>query len=165
MFATLGLARMEFLLNTFEEVTRRAASATANADYGDDVAMQNVRADGMFRQSRGPLLMGDPVTAENIKIDYLSVSKATLDLARMSSLPICPEGIRSNCMTVPHGANCIRFVRAQICAAIDSESNCSLMPYQMVFPFLDLGRMKLPSAETVVAAGSLGATLGALPCP
>ncbi|WP_332879424.1 TadE/TadG family type IV pilus assembly protein [Massilia sp. S19_KUP03_FR1] len=165
VFGTLELARVEYLLNTLEEVTRRAASAAANVDYRDDVAMQNVRANAVFRTSRGPLLLGDPVTADNVKIDYLSVSKATWDMTHMSNLPTCPEGNQSNCMTDPHGANCIRFVRARICTSVDDDSNCSLMPYQMVFPFLNLSRMKLPSAETIVPAGSLGAKPGSMPCP
>lgn len=164
VFATFELARVEYLLNTLEEVTRRAAAAAANVDYNDDIAMQNVRANAVFRNSPGPLVLGDPVTADNIKIDYLSVSKTTWDLTHMSSLPTCPAGNRSNCMTDPHGANCIRFVRARVCASTDDTGNCSLMPYKMVFPFLDLSRMKLPSAETIVPAGSLGATIGAVPC-
>src|SRR5437763_12928975 len=96
VFGTLELARMEFLLNTLEEVTRRAASAAANADYRDAAAMQKVQADAVFRSSPGPLALGDPVTASNVKIDYLSLSKATWDLKHMSTLPACPAGNQSN---------------------------------------------------------------------
>jgi hypothetical protein len=164
VFATLELARMEFLLNTLEEVTRRAASAAANVDYRDATALQGVQADAVFRDSAGPLALGDPVTADNVKIDYLSVSKATWDLKHMSALPTCPAGNRSNCMTDPHAANCIRFVRARVCASMDGAGNCTPLPYQMIFPFLDLSGMKLPPAETIVPAGSLGATIGSIPC-
>lgn len=165
VFGTLELARVEFLLNTLEEVTRRAASAAANVDYQNAVAMETVQANAVFRHSPGPLMLGNPVTAGNVKIDYLSVSKATWELTHMTSLPNCPEENRSNCMTDPEGANCIRFVRARVCVSVDDAGNCSLMSYQMVFPFLDLSGMKLPSAETIVPAGSLGATIGSMPCP
>lgn len=164
VFGTLELARAEFLLNTLEEVTRRAAATAANVDYRDTAAMQNLQADAVFRKSAGPLPLGDPVTADNVKIDYLSVSKSSWELIHMSTLPVCPAGNRSNCMTDPEGDNCIRFVRARVCASMDDAGNCTPMSYKMVFPFLDLSRMKLPPAETIVPAGSLGATPGAIPC-
>ena len=165
VFATLELARIEFLLNTLEEVTRRAAAAAANVDYRDTTAMQKLQADAVFRNSSGPLALGDPVTADNVKIDYLSVSNATWDLKHMNTLPACPAGNRSNCMTDPHGDNCIRFVRARVCASMDEAGNCTPLSYQKVFPLLDLSGMKVPSAETIVPAGSLGATAGSIPCP
>ena len=164
VFATLELARMEFLLNTLEEVTRRAAAAAANVDYRDSAAIKNVQTDAVFRNSPGPLALGDPVTADNVKIDYLSVSNATWDLTHISTLPTCPAANRSNCMTNPHSNNCIRFVRARVCASMDDAGGCSPMSYKMVFPLLDLSGMKLPSAETIVPAGSLGAAAGSIPC-
>jgi Flp pilus assembly protein TadG len=165
VFATLELARMEFLLNTLEEVTRRAAAAAANVDYRDTTALQKVQTDAVFRTSSGPLALGTPVTSDNVKIDYLSVSKATWDVSHMSTLPSCPAANRLNCTTDPDADNCIRFVRARVCASMDSAGNCTTLPYQMIFPFLDLSGMKLPSAETIVPAGTLGATAGAMPCP
>lgn len=164
VFATLEIARMEFLLNTLEEVTRRAAAAAANVDYRNTTAIQNIQANAVFRNSSGPLALGDPVTADNVRIDYLSVSKATWDLQHMSTLPACPAGNRSNCMTDPDGNNCIRFVRARVCASMDDAGNCTSLPYEMVFPFLNLSGMMLPTAETIVPAGSLGDTLGSIPC-
>lgn len=164
IFATLELARIEFLLNTLEEVTRRAAATAANVDYRDTAALQNVQANAVFRNSSGPLALGDPVVADNVKIDYLSLSKTDWDVKHISTLPACRAGNRSKCMTDPHGDSCIRFVRARICASIDDSGECTPLRYQMVFPFLNLSGMKLPLAETIVPAGSLGATIGAIPC-
>jgi Flp pilus assembly protein TadG len=164
VFATLELARMEFLLNTLEEVTRRAASAAANVDYRDATALQNVQSGAVFRNTSGPLALGTPVTSDNVKIDYLSLSRATWNLNHMSTLPACPAGNRLNCTTDPNADNCIRFVRARVCASMDGDGNCDTLPYQMVFPFFNLSGMKLPSAETIVPAGTLGATAGAMPC-
>jgi hypothetical protein len=165
VFATLELARMEFLMNTLEEVTRRAAAAAANVDYRNASALKAVQADAVLRDSPGPLALGDPVTSDNVKIDYLSVSKAAWELNHVSTLPACPAGNRSTCMTDPHADNCIRFVRARICASLDEAGNCELVSYRMIFPFFDLSSLKLPPAETIVPAGSLGAIVGALPCP
>jgi hypothetical protein len=164
VFATLELARMEFLLNTLHEVTRRAAAAAANVDYRDTSALDKVKADAVFRNSPGKLALGDPVISDNVKIDYLSVSKATWDLKHMTALPACPAGNKSHCMTDPHADNCIRFVRARVCASMDDAGECTPQRYQMVFPFFNLSGMKLPTAETIVPAGSLGATLGSIPC-
>lgn len=164
VFATLELARVEYLLNTLEEVTRRAAAAAANVDYRDAAALKKVQADAVFRQSPGPLALGDPVVADHVKIDYLSVSKTTWDVKHMTTLPACPAGNRSNCMTDPHADNCIRFVRARVCASMNETGDCDPLRYKMVFPFLDLSGMKLPPAETIVPVGNLGATLGAMPC-
>jgi hypothetical protein len=164
VFATLELARVEFLLNTLEEVTRRAAAAAANVDYRDATALQKVQQNAIFRNSPGVLVLGAPVTADNVKIDYLSVSKGTWDLNHMSSLPSCPAGNQSKCMTDPDADNCIRFVRARVCASMSSDGTCTRLPYQMIFPFLNLAKMQLPTAETIVPAGSLGATIGAVPC-
>jgi hypothetical protein len=165
VFATLELARVEFLLNTLEEVTRRAAAAAANVDYRDDAAIEKVQADAVFRNSRGPLALGDPVTSDNVKIDYLWLSKdAGWDLKHMSTLPACPAGNRSNCMANPHADTCIRFVRARVCASMDETGNCDRVAYKALFPFLDLSGMKLPPTDTIVPAGNLGAIPGAIPC-
>ena len=165
VFATLELARMEFLLNTLEEVTRRAASAAANVDFRDTTALRKVQTDAVFRDSSGELPLGTPVTSDNVKIDYLSMSRATWNPTHMSTLPTCPAANRLNCTTDPNGDNCIRFVRARVCDSMDGDGNCARLSYQMVFPFFDLSGMKLPSAETIVPVGTLGATAGAVPCP
>ena len=164
VFATLELARVEYLLNTLEEVTRRAAIAAVNVDYRDTTALQKVKSNAVFRASPGPLALGAPVTANNVTIDYLWLSKADWDLKHMGTLPACPAGNRSNCMTNPHADNCIRFVRARVCASMDGSGNCDRLPYKKVFPFLDLSGMRLPTAETIVPAGSLGATIGSDLC-
>jgi len=165
VFATLELARLEFLFNTLNEVTRRAAAGAATVSFRDANALQAVQADAVFRTTPGPLVLGDPVTADHVKIDYLSVSRATWELKHMTALPSCPARNRLICMNDPHADNCIRFVRARVCASIDSAGNCDPLNYQRVFPFLVLPGMKLPPAETIVPAGSLGFRVGDMPCP
>lgn len=165
VFATLELARVEYLVNTLMEVTRRAAAAAANVNFKDTAALQGIQANAVFRNSAGPLPLGVPVTADNVTIDYLSLSKNTWDLKHMTALPSCPERNRWNCVADPNADDCIRFVRARICASMDDAGNCQPLSYQKVFPFLDLSGMHITSAETIVPAGSLGYSVGALPCP
>src|SRR4051794_12691154 len=69
VFGTLELARVEYLLNTLLEVTRRAAAGAANVSFKDGTALKGVQADAVFRTSAGPLALGDPVTADNVMID------------------------------------------------------------------------------------------------
>ena len=163
IFATLELARVEYLMNTMMEVTRRAAAAAANVNFKDTTALQAVQAQAIFRNSAGPLALGTPVTADNVTIDYLSVSPDTLDLQHMTSLPSSPARNRWNCVAGPNSDNCIRFVRARICASIDGAGNCQPLSYQQLFPFFDLSGWHIPVAETIVPAGSLGYTVGSMP--
>jgi hypothetical protein len=164
VFATLELARVEYLVNTLMEVTRRAAANATNVDFNDTTALQRVQADAVFRNSSGPLVLGDPVTAANVVIDYLSVDKTTMDLKHVSALPSCPAQNRWNCVADPNADNCIRFVRARVCASADGSGNCQPLSYQMMFPFFDLSGMSLPAAETIVPAGALGYKVGSMPC-
>jgi Flp pilus assembly protein TadG len=163
IFATLELARIEYLMNTVMEVTRRAAAAAANVSFNDATALKAIQADAVFRNSSGPLALGDPVTADNVKIDYLSVSKDTLDFQHMTTLPSSPARNRWNCVADPTGDNCIRFVRARVCKSMDDSGNCTPLPYQQMFPFFDLSGWHVPVAETIVPAGSLGYTVGSMP--
>ncbi|MGZ5199306.1 MAG: TadE/TadG family type IV pilus assembly protein [Telluria sp.] len=165
VFGSLELARAEFLANTLREVTRRAAATAASVDFKDSSKLAAVQADAVFRNTSGPLVLGDPITSDNVTIDYLSVSKNTLALTHVAALPSCPARNRLNCTTDPYADNCIRFVRARICSSTDGAGNCTPLPYQMLFPFFDLSGMSLPPAETIVPAGSLGYSVGSMPCP
>lgn len=164
IFATLELARIEYLVNTLMEVTRRGAAGAANVSFRNGTALRDVQANAVFRNASGTLPFGHPVTADNVMIDYLSVSRDTLDLKHVTALPSCPERNRWNCIADPYADNCIRFVRARICASMDNAGNCQPLRFQRVFPFLDLSRNTVPTAETIVPAGSLGSVPGTLPC-
>lgn len=165
VFATLELARVEYLVNTLMEVTRHAAADAANVSFKDTAALQRIQAEAVFRNSAGVLPLGLPVTSDHVTIDYLSLSKDTLDLKHVTSLPSCPERNRWNCVVDSNADNCIRFVRARICESMDDTGSCQPLTYQKVFPFLNLSGMQITTAETIVPAGSLGYTVGAMPCP
>ena len=163
VFATLELARVEYLMNTLMEVTRRAAAAASNTNFNDTDALKTIQYRAVFRDNAGPLALGTPVTAAHVTIDYLSVPKDTLDMRHMTTLPASPARNRWNCIADPNADNCIRFVRARICASTDGSGNCQPLSYQQLFPFFDLSGWHLPMAETIVPAGSLGYTVGSMP--
>lgn len=164
IFATLELARVEYLVNTLMEVTRRATCGAANVDFTNDAEVRKVQANAVFRDARGPLALGDPVHADHVAIDYLSVDRDTMELRHVAALPASPAENRLNCIANPYANNCIRFVRARICAETDNAGNCEPLRYQKVFPFLDLSGARMPTAETMVPAGSLGQTAAATSC-
>lgn len=164
IFAMLELARVEYLANTLMEVTRRAATDAAHISFHDSAGLGRVRANAIFRDSAGPLALGDPVTDANVVIDYLALSRDTAAFRHVAALPACPARNHWNCVADPYADNCIRFVRARICASMDSAGNCQALPFQRLFPFLDLSDSAMPIAETIVPAGSLGYVPGSMPC-
>jgi hypothetical protein len=163
VFGALELARAEYIFNALREVTRRGAAAAASANFRDTEALKAVQAKAVFRDTAGPLSLGDPITAGSVKIDYLSVSKASMSMVHITALPSSPVENRMNCLVDLYASNCIRFVRVRVCAAIDSGGNCSRLSYKSLSGFFNLSGIQLPTAETIVPAGSLGYTVGSMP--
>ena len=168
VFGVLELARSMYLFNTIKEATRRAANAAANVDYRDTARLDAVRQAAVFRQSAGPLLLGDPVTDAHVRIDYLAATRAedgTLSLAPIakSAMPSCPARNKVICTNDPNDPSCIRFVRARICQSGNGDS-CTAVRYKTAFPLIDLP-LPIPTAPTIVSAETLGFVEGMLPCP
>jgi hypothetical protein len=166
LFFVIELARALYLTNTLQEATRRAAYAAAVSNFSDAAVMDGVRQDAVLRDSPGMLMLGAPVTDAHIRIDYLSLARAaggamTLTPIAAADLPACPARARINCASNPNAANCIRFVRARVCAPGDG---CDPVPYQPMFPLTSLG-YALPASTTVAKAESLGFAPGSALCP
>jgi Flp pilus assembly protein TadG len=159
VFAIIELCRIMYMYNTLAEVTRNAASAAAKIDFHDTSALNVVRQHAVFRQSSGTLPFGDPITDQNISIDYLSLTKQgnTVTMTPLSSgaLPACPARNRQNCLANQYGPSCIRLVRVRVCASGTSGQTCQAVPYQMLFPITKLN-VRLPTSTTIVQAESLG---------
>lgn len=167
LFFVIELARALYLSNTLQEATRRAAYAAAVSDFSDDVVMNAVRQDAVLRDSPGALALGEPVTDAYIRIDYLSLARAangsmTLTPIAAADLPACPARARINCAANPNGANCIRFVRARVCAP--GGGDCDPVPYQPMLQLVTLG-ITLPASTTIAKAESLGFAPGSALCP
>jgi hypothetical protein len=166
VFSVLEIARAVYLFNTLQEVTRRAASYAANSDF-DSGSQAEVRRRALFGSANGRLILGAPVTSDHIKIDYLSINggagSGSLTTQRVSTLPSCPAENMTNCLTNPYGASCIRLVQVRICNPGDG-GDCTPVPYQALFPLMDLSMIRLPRATTIVPAQTLGNKPGALSC-
>lgn len=164
LFALLEVARAVYLWNLVPEITRRAARAAAVTDFSNASAVQAVREQAVLRAAPGRLPLGGAISDAYVRIDYLSQSSggggvpAALPVGVM---PACPQRNRINCLDDPHGASCIRFVRAQLCVPAAAGS-CERVPYRPILPLLEIlfpsgaQAVRLPSGVTLAVAESLG---------
>lgn len=168
VFGVLELARVMYLFNILQEVTRRAAVMAANSSFDQDT-LDRIRSQALFADKNGNLMFGAPVTPGHLKIDYLSISRdagtGTLTALPAAPMPADPARNHLNCLANPYDARCIRLVRVRICQPGGDADSCTSVPYQMLFGFVDLSALKLPRSETIVPAQSLGYTFGAMPGP
>lgn len=163
LFGVIELSRAMYVWNTLPEVTRRAASAAASANFLSAGSMNLIREQAVFRDSPGVLLAGAPVTDEHVRIDYLALVRnadGSLQLTPIdkSMLPTSTANNRVNCMSNPNGTNCVRFVRARICEPGPADA-CGAVTYQPIVPLITFS-LPLPTSPAVVQAGSLGYSPG-----
>lgn len=168
IFFIIELARVMYVFNTLQEVTRRAAHEAAVTNFRDSAAMDKVRYHAVFRDSAGTLVLATPVTDRYVLIDYLALVKQpsgalTMTVVPASSQASCPARNRQICMADPNDARCIRLVRARICDPADSTT-CKPVIFEPIVPLVTLA-VKLPTSTSIVAAETLGFVQGATPCP
>lgn len=161
LFAMLELARAVYVWNMVHEITRRAARAAAVTDFSNASALQAVRTHAVLRAAPGALPLGGGISDAHVRIDYLSESSGALAAVPVTVLPGCPQRNRINCLDDPHGASCIRFVRARLCQP-GVGARCERVPYRPILPLLGMmfpsgaGAIRLPGASTMAVAESLG---------
>ncbi|MDN2703982.1 MULTISPECIES: TadE/TadG family type IV pilus assembly protein [unclassified Janthinobacterium] len=163
LFAMLEMARAVYMWNMVHEITRRAARAAAVTDFSNAGALQAVRTHAVLRATPGTLPLGGGLGDAHVRIDYLSESGGGAALAALpvTVLPGCPQRNRINCLDDPHGASCIRFVRARLCQP-GVGARCERVPYRPILPLLGMmfpsgaGAIRLPSGTTMAVAESLG---------
>ena len=165
VFGIIETARAVYLFGTLQEVTRRAAAEAANSAF-DSTTQAGIRERALFGHIDGKLILGDPVTVDHLKIEYLALSRdpdsSALEMIPASPMPADPATNYLNCLTNPYAANCIRVIRARICAP-GGAADCSAVRYQMLLPITDFSGLTLPRATAVVPAQTLGRDFGAVP--
>ena len=161
VFAMLEVARAVYVWNMVHEMTRRAARAAAVTDFSNASALQAVRERAVLRAGPGVLPLGGSISDAYVRIDYLSLANGVPAALPVNALPGCPQRNRINCLNDPHGASCIRFVRARLCLP-GVGARCEGVPYRPVLPLLGMmfpsgaGAIRLPSGTTMAVAESLG---------
>lgn len=166
VFGVIELARLMFVFNTLQEVTRRAAAAAVNVDPNDTSAINSVKINAIFRTAPGSLTLAPEITDNNVRIDYLSLARAsdgslTILPIPQASLPSSPARNRQNCMANPNGANCIRFVRVEVCDTANT-SGCNAVKSTISY-VLGNFTVNLPKATTISPSESLGYAPGMSP--
>jgi hypothetical protein len=163
-FGIVELSRAMYICNTLQEVTRRAAAMAVNTDFSDATAMQRVRNRAIFRDSPGKLLLGDPVSDQHVKIDYLQIpSGGSTPVSMSGALPASPQENRVNCAINSNAANCIALVRVRICAPGGSSASCDPVDYKAMVSLISLA-FPLPPSTTIAKIETLGLIPGT-PCP
>jgi hypothetical protein len=171
VFGLLEFSRAVYLWNTAQEITRRAARAAAMADFSDAAALAAIRQNAVFRSTPGTLALGGGVGDGHVRIDYLSLDAAgKLQTIAPAALPAGPGANARNCTADPQAADCIRFVRASLCAPGSAPGACDGIPYTpmvaLLAPLFSADGplpLTLPPSTTVVKAESLGYAPGAGP--
>lgn len=158
VFGILEVARVMYICNTLQEVTRRAAALATNTDFTSGTAIQRVREKAVFRTSPGFLAFAEPVTDRHVNIDYMRIRKSgkVLSMERIPSvlLPASPAENLANCMRDPYGDSCIRLVRVRVCQP-GSGDECTRVPYQRLVSLIPIP-FALPRATTIANAETLG---------
>lgn len=166
MYGTLECARLVYVWNTLEEVTRSAARAAALADYTDPAAMEALRRRALFRPGGGSLPLVPGLDSSYLRIEYLWQSATgTLQPVSAAARAPCPALNRLYCLRNPNGSDCIRFVRVSVCNPADA-GNCQAVPFQPLLPLpqLDWQNLALPASATTERAEALGYQPGSALC-
>lgn len=160
VLGVIEVARAMYVVNTLQEVTRRAARAAANTDFRDAAALDRVRQDAIFQSAPGTLLLAAPISDEYIRFDYFSIRRGlegvqTFVAISESNLPASPAENRLICLRDPNDAQCIRLVQARVCEP--GEGECVAAPFRSFIPLVDLS-FPVHTAPSLVVAETLGQT-------
>jgi hypothetical protein len=158
VFGVIETARLMYLYNTLQEVTRRAASAAANTDPTDRNALDGVRRSAIFGALKLPL--SSEITPDAVRIEFMSIKQESDGSFTMNpvSAPLSPVQNRKACVLNPYGDTCIRLVRVRICDPTNG-TDCVRIPFQGIVPLVNLA-VSLPRAPTHAKAESLGLPSG-----
>jgi hypothetical protein len=160
IFGVIEVARLMYVYNTLQEVTRRAAAAAVSVYPNDALEIAKVKQDAVFRNNPGELAAAPPITDAHVRLTYLRYDLSSIP---QSSWPSDAANNKRVCMLNPRAANCIRFVQAQVCDPAITD-RCEPVRSQMIFPLIDL-RVPLHRATTIATVESLGYVPGTSPCP
>lgn len=136
LFGALEFARMLYVYNTLQEVTRRAAREMTVRWTSEEAEAKSLALFGA-----GALPGGAEITTDSIKIEYLAANGSTIAV-----LPSDPSDNLSACGDSARTASCIYSVRVSI-------KPVNYSPMLTLFSFLNLA---LPSSSVTMHAESMG---------
>lgn len=136
MFGALEFARLLYVYNSLQEVTRRAAREMTVRWIDEEAAVKTLALFGA-----AALPGGVEITASSINIEYLAA-----DGSAVAVLPSDPSDNLSACGDATRTASCIDSVRVSI-------NTVNYIPMLSLFSFLNL---TLPSSSVTMHAESMG---------
>ena len=155
VLGTLEVARVLYLLNTVQDVTRVAARAAAVTDFANASAMAAIREHALLSSGNGALPLVPELRTAHLRIEYLG--QAASGAVTAIALPPSPAQNVVNCALSPHAGPCIRLVRASICSEAGPDGACTPLTYRTMFSMVPgFASMPIPPSATLVKAESLG---------
>ena len=136
IFGALEFARLLYVFNTLQEVTRRAAREMTVRWIDQEAAVKTL---ALFGGTALPA--GAEITSSSINIEYLAA-----DGSVVTSFPSDPGDNLSACGDATRTASCIYSVRVSI-------NNIQYTPMVSLFSFLN---MNLPNSSVTMHAESMG---------
>lgn len=158
LFGAIEFARLLYLWNTVQEVTRNAARQAVVADFSDANAIAAIRRSAVFRLTDGSLPGAPELTNANVNIRYLTAAGT-----ETSPLPTDPGDNIAACLDAARSLSCIRFVEVCVStgATCDGTQLVSFVPFISLFtgsgPFqADLRGITIPMSTVRMPAESMG---------
>jgi Flp pilus assembly protein TadG len=136
LFGALELARMMYVYNSLQEITRRAAREMTVRWISDEATAKTL---ALFGGSSLP--GGAEITSSNIVIEYLAA-----DGTAVSTFPSDPSDNLSACGDATRTASCIFSVRVSI-------NTVNYSPMLSLFSYLNI---TMPSSSVTMHAESMG---------
>lgn len=158
LFGTMEFARLLYLWNTAQEVTRNAARQVVVTDFTNAAAITAIQRAAVFRVTAGALPAGAEITDARVVIRYLNAAGAV-----PTSMPLDPGDNVSACQDAARVNSCIRSV--EVC--LSTGSTCtpanliSFVPMVSLFSTnagsgTDLRGLRIPLSTVRMPAESLG---------
>jgi Flp pilus assembly protein TadG len=158
LFGAIEFARLLYLWNTVQEVTRNAARQAVVTDFSNAAAVAAIRRSAVFRLTDGSLPGAPELTNAHVNIRYLNAAGT-----EATPLPADPGENIAACLDMATAASCIRFV--EVCVSTgttcDGSQLLSFAPFVGFFTGsgpnrADLTGVTIPMSTVRMPAESLG---------
>jgi Flp pilus assembly protein TadG len=158
LFGTIEFARLLYLWNTAQEVTRSAARQVVVTDFTNTTAITAIKRAAVFRVTAGSLPAGAEITDARVVIRYLNAA-GTVPIA----MPLDPGDNVSACQDATRVDSCIRSV--EVC--LSTGTTCTAANLISFTPMIslfstdgpnstDLTGLRIPLSTVRMPAESLG---------
>ncbi len=158
LFGTMEFARLLYLWNTAQEVTRNAARQVVVTDFTNTAALTAIKRAAVFRVTAGALPAGAEITDARVVIRYLNAAGTV-----PTAMPLDPGDNVSACQDAARVNSCIRSVEVCLSTGTTCTAGNSISFVPMISLFssdgnnsTDLTGLRIPLSTVRMPAESLG---------